>query len=373
MLNQPAAPTVGWTMESSVDDPTASVAVVIGAGSHKKTHTLVAVDGNGRTLAEKTVEATDSGHAKALRWALVKFGDHDLTWGIEDCRHVSARSERSLIDAGQRVVRVPTRLMARSRRSARRSGKSDPIDAEAVARAVLREPDLPVATHDPVSREMKLLVDRREDLVAQRTATVNRLVWRIHELDPARSTGVLNYPKYRDALRGWLAGQSGLVAELAVAELADITRLTEDINALQKRITHTVRDVALRLFGMPGCGALTAAKIMGETALVTRFTSEAAFAQHAGLAPVPHWSGRTAGQMRRPKYGNRQLNAAIHRIAVTQLRLDGPGRAYYQKRLDADDTRAMALRALKRRIGRAVYGHLLADYRARQPGKERTQ
>jgi transposase len=180
--------------------------------------------------------------------------------------------------------------------------------------------------------------------------------------------GVLNYPKYRDALREWLAGQTGIVAELALQELTDITRLTEDINALENRITHMVREVAPWLYGMPGCGALTAAKIMGETALVTRFTGEAAFAQHAGLAPVPQWSGRTAGRMRRPKYGNRQLNSAIHRIAVTQLRLDGPGRVYYQMRLDAEDTRAMALRALKRRIGRAVYGHLREDHRARQPG-----
>ena len=176
---------------------------------------------------------------------------------------------------------------------------------------VLREPDLPVASHDEVSRECKLLVDRREDLVGQRTATVNRLMWRIHELDPTRSPGILNYPKYRNALREWLAGQSGIVAELALQELADITRLTEDINALENRITDRVREVAPRLYGMPGCGAVTAAKIMGETALVTRFPGEAAFAQHAGLAPVPHWSGRTTGRMRRPKYGNRQLNSAI--------------------------------------------------------------
>ena len=66
------------------------------------------VDGNGRKLAEKTVEATDAGHAKALRWALLKFGGDELTWGIEDCRHVSARLERSLVDAGQRVMRVNT-------------------------------------------------------------------------------------------------------------------------------------------------------------------------------------------------------------------------------------------------------------------------
>lgn len=125
--------------------PEALVVVVIGVDAHKKTHTLVALDGNGRKLAEKTVEATDTGHAKALRWALLKYGGNELTWGIEDCRHVSARIERSLIDAGQRVVRVPTRLMQRSRRSGRRQGKSDPIDAEAVGRVVLREPDLPVA------------------------------------------------------------------------------------------------------------------------------------------------------------------------------------------------------------------------------------
>ena len=325
--------------------------VVIGVDAHKKTHTLVALDGNGRKLADKTVEATDAGHATALHWALLKFGDDDLAWGIEDCRHVSARLERSLVDAGQRVARVPTRLMARSRGSGRRPGKSDPIDADAVARVVLREPDLPVASHDEVSRECKLLVDRREDLVGQRS-----------------SPGILNYPKYRNALREWLAGQTGIVAELALQELADITRLTEDINAMEDRITDRVRDVAPRLYGMPGCGAVTAAKIMGEAALVTRFSGEAAFAQHAGLAPVPQWSGRTAGWMRRPKYGNRQLNSAIHRIAVTQLRLHGPGRHYYHKRLQAGDTRPMALRALKRRIGRAVYGHLREDHRCRQPG-----
>jgi transposase len=343
-----------------------SVKVVIGVDAHKKSHTLVALDGNGLKLAEKTVEATDAGHAKALRWALLKFGDAELTWGIEDCRHVSGRLECALMDAGQRAVRVPTRLMHRSRRSSRHQGKSDPIDAEAVGLVVLREPGLPVATHDAVSRELKLLVDRRDDLVVQRTATVNRLVWRIHELDPTRSPGLLNYPRYRDSLRDWLAGQSGIVAELALDELADITRLTADINAYEKRITHRVREVAPHLYAMPGCGALTAAKIMGETALVTRFTGEAAFAQHAGVAPLPHWSGSTAGNMRRPKYGNRQLNSAIHRIAITQLRLDGPGRAYYQKRRGEEDTGAMAVRALKRRICRRVYGHLREDYRCRQ-------
>jgi len=184
---------------------------------------------------------------------------------------------------------------------------------------------------------------------------------------PGRVEASLQIAKWR-RVRVVLLDKGGDAIDHRVFVLADIARLTEDINALENRITDRVREVAPRLYGMPGCGAVTAAKIMGETALVTRFTGEAAFAQHAGLAPVPHWSGRTVGRMRRPKYGNRQLNSAVHRIAVAQLRLDGPGRDYYHKRLEAGDTRPMALRALKRRIGRAVYGHLRGDHRCRQRG-----
>lgn len=98
---------------------------------------------------------------------------------------MSARLERDLLAAGQQVVRVPTKLMAQTRKSARSRGKSDPIDALAVARAVLRETDLPLATHDETSRELKLLTDRRDVLVAQRTSAINRLRWLVHELDPS--------------------------------------------------------------------------------------------------------------------------------------------------------------------------------------------
>ena len=162
--------------------------VVVGADVHKRTHTFVAVDEVGRKLGEKTVRATTEGHLEALMWARDRFGT-DLLWGIEDCRNMSARLERDLLGGGQSVVRVPTKLMAAVRKSTRSRGKSDPIDAEAVARAVLREPDLPVASHDQVSRELKLLTDRRDVLVAQRTSAINQLRWHVHELDPERGPG----------------------------------------------------------------------------------------------------------------------------------------------------------------------------------------
>src|SRR6201995_3798510 len=210
--------------------------VVVGADVHKRTHTFVAVDEVGRKLAEKVVSATTAGHQDAVCWARERFGA-EVVWAIEDCRHLSARLERDLMTANQKVVRVPPKLMAQTRASARTRGKSDPIDALAVARAFLREPDLPVASHDEVSRELKLLVDRREVLVAQRTATINRLRWRVHELDPQRAPAPasLDRAKHRAMLGAWLQTVPGLVAELARDELADITRLTEQIDALARR------------------------------------------------------------------------------------------------------------------------------------------
>jgi transposase len=337
--------------------------VVVGADVHKRTHTFVVIDAVGKKLAEKVVRATGLGHDQALRWARERFGA-EIVWAIEDCRHLSARLERDLLTAGQQVVRVPPKLMAQTRASARTRGKSDPIDALAVARAFLREPDLAVASHDEVSRELKLLVDRREDLVAQRTSTINRLLWRVHELDPDRAPKPrsLDLAKHRILLGQWLATQPGIVAELAREELADITRFTEAIDALAKRIAERVRPVAPELLALPGCAELTAAKLVGEVAGVTRFKSEAAFARHAGVAPIPVWSGNSAGRVRLTRSGNRQLNAALHRIAVTQIRLDGLGQAYYRRRIDAGDSKTEALRCLKRHLARIVFRHLTTDH-----------
>jgi transposase len=339
-----------------------TVVVVVGVDAHKTTHTLVGVDAAGRKLAELTVQATTAGHIKALGWGVREFGC-DLVWAIEDCRHLSARLERDLLDAGQRVVRVPTKLMARTRASARTRGKSDPIDALAVARAVLREPDLPVASHDEVSREFKLLVDRRSALVSYRTAVGNRLLWRVHELDPSHAPkpGSLGIFKTQAALQIWLSTQPGLVAELARDELADITALTTQINALERRIAARVRATAPSLLTIVGCAELTAAKLIGETAGVSRFRSEAAFARHAGVTPIPHWSGPKRVRLMTARLGNRQLNAALYRIALTQIRHNGPAEAYYRKRRDAGDSHAEALRRIERRIVRHVYGRLRAD------------
>jgi transposase len=341
--------------------------VIVGTDVHKRTHTFVAVDDCGRKLDQRIVAATTEGHLAAWAWATAAFGE-DLLWGIEDCRNLSARLERDLLGAGQKVVRVAPKLMAHERAADRTRGKSDPIDALAVARAVLRHPDLPVAAHDDVSRMLKLLVDRREDLVGQRTSTINRFLGRVHELDPTMS------PKKRALTRGstqtllaaWLGTVDGLLAELAGDELGDIIRLTGAITDLEDRISTAVHAAAPQLLALPGCGVLTAAKLVGETAGIARFHSEAAFACHSGTAPIPVWSGNTAGRVRLSRAGNRKLNAALHRIALTQTRLpDSLGYTYYRKRLATGDSSTEALRCLKRHLARVVYRLLTADEHTR--------
>lgn len=337
--------------------------VVVGADVHKRTHTFVVVDAVGKKLGHKTVKADAGGHDQALRWVHSEFAvqiaadPEGLRWGIEDCRHLSARLEIDLLDAGQQVVRVPAKLMAQTRSSARTRGKSDPIDALAVARAVLREPDLPVAAHDEASRELKLLVDRRDDLVKERTAMMNRFRWHLHRIDPTvdPKPKSLKQAKTRRQLAEFLAPVGGIDARLAREVLADIDRITPVINDLEREVTGLVTVQAPALLELPGCGPLTAAKIVEETAGIDRFAHEAKYAMHAGVAPIPVWSGQTEGRVRMSKAGNRQLNAALHRIAITQLQRPGLGRTYYEKRLAGGDSKTEALRCLKRRLARVVF------------------
>jgi transposase len=333
--------------------------VTIGADLHKRWHTAVAVDEQGRKLAERTVRATPAGHLELLAWAR-QFADR--RWALEDCRHLSRRLERDLLVAGEAVLRVPPSLMAGARRSVREPGKSDPIDALAVARAALREPNLPMAQLDGPERDVRLLVDHRDDLVAERTRAQNRLRWHLHELLPGNEPAPrsLDRRQVLDALATNLAGLQGTVARIAAELVARIGELTGAINRLEREIAGLVSSLTPTLLALEGCGPLSAAKLVGETAGVSRFRSAAAFARHDGSAPVPVWSGNTV-RHRLNRGGNRQLNLVLHRIAITQLQRPGRGHDYVAKRMAAGDTRTEAIRALRRRISDEVYRRLRHD------------
>ena len=338
--------------------------ITLGIDAHKRTHTVVAVDDAGRELGCKTTTATTSDdHLEMLRWA-ARWGSERL-WAVEDCRHLSRRLESDLLGVGERIVRVSPKLMAHARDAARTYGKSDPIDALAVARASLRHPDLPAAQLDGPSREVRLLVDHREDLVAERTRCINRLRWHLHELDPGWDPKARSLTSYKtiDGVVVRLADFEGMVARVAGEIAVQIRDLTVRERALEREITDRVKVLAPAMLALVGVGALTAAKIVAEVADVRRFKSKDAFARHNGTAPLPVWSGNHE-RHRLSRTGNRQLNAAIHRIAITQMRCHDNAIAYLQRRVESGNTKTEALRALKRRLSDVVFRTLLEDAQA---------
>ncbi|HVA72935.1 MAG TPA: transposase, partial [Acidimicrobiales bacterium] len=230
--------------------------VTLGADTHKRTHTIVAVDDLGRQLDVLTAPATVSGHRSLVTWAR-QFSDR--RWALEDVRHLSRRLEIDLLVAGEHVVRVPTRLMGAARRSGRQRGKSDPIDALAPARAALREPGLSEAFVEGAERELRLLVDLREDYVAERTRLENRLLWDLHELFPGHVVAPRSLGRRRvlDAIESLLEDGSGLVAEIAKERLGHIRHLTGRINELERDIAVRTKELAPSLLELQGCGPLT--------------------------------------------------------------------------------------------------------------------
>jgi transposase len=339
--------------------------IVIGADTHKRSHTLAAVDAvTGRVIATRTVCADGDGMLAAWRWAHVLAGER--VWAIEDCRHVSGRLERGLAGHGERVVRVPPKLMGQSRRGERQPGKSDEIDAVAVARAALREgiQSLPAACLDERALEIRLLCDHRDDLVAERTRHQNRLRWHLVELDAELEASVpaggLDRGVWQDRIGRRLATMAQTArVRIARDQLRRIRELTRTERALERELHAAIAAQRPDLLAERGVGPITAATLIGRTAGAQRFPTDGHYARQTGAAPIPASSGRR-DRVRLNRGGDRQLNCALHRIAITRARTCPTTRAYIDRKLAEGKTRAQAYRCLKRHLARRFW-RLLAD------------
>ena len=337
--------------------------IVLGADMHKSSHTLAAIAAaTGEMLDEKTAAVGARGFDAVLRWA--RGLGSERVWALEDCRHVSGSFERFLIARGERVVRVPTRLMANTRRSSRERGKSDRIDAIAVARAALAEgiASLPTAELAGPELDIRLLVDHRERLVRTRVGLNNTLQWHLHDLWPelVLPGSSLFYGKWGPRIARRLArAEQTMRVRIARDELRRLRELTQAINELETEIADLVAQVAPQLLREPGFGPLTAAKLVGEIAGTGRFTSDAKLARAAGLAPIPVSSGRT-DRHRLDRGGNRQINAAIHRVAVTRARCHPETIDYIARKKTEGKTHREAVRSLKRHLARRIWQLLRA-------------
>jgi transposase len=332
--------------------------IVIGVDVHKQSLTAVAVDELGRALAELTV----GGSGELVAWSSSLAPER--LWAVEDCRQLTGALERRLLAAGESIVRVPPKLMAPERRAGRARGKSDPIDALAVARAALREPRLDhPRPGEAALRELKLLVDHRDDLVDERRRAQQRLRWQLHDLDPELTVppGALDRPLWLDRVARRLRGGEQTVQIRIARELVGRCRsLTRTILALDRELQERIDDAAPGLLTLPGCGPLSAAKLMGEIGPIERFDTDPQLARHAGVAPLEASSGKRR-RHRLDRGGNRQLNCALHRIAITQARVHPPARAYLERKQGEGKSRREALRCLKRQLARTVYTTLKSE------------
>ena len=342
--------------------------IVIGTDTHKATHTAAAVFASSGALAgELTAPARKGGFAEMLDWG--RSLEEERIWALEDCRHVSGSFERFLIAAGERVVRVPPKLMGESRRGERAAGKSDPIDALAVGRAALREgPEtMPRAYLDEAALELKLLLDHREDLVRSRSEDQQRLRWHLHDLWPdfELPAGCLDRVVWLDRVARKLSrAEQGARVRVSRELVRAIRDRTKCASELEREIGALVRAQAPALLDLPGCGILTAAKLLAETAGAGRFGTDAKLARLAGVAPIPASSGKRV-RHRLDRGGNRQLNCALHRIAVTQGRVHPPARDYLARKQAEGKSRIEAIRCLKRHLARRVWKLLVDSERGR--------
>jgi transposase len=339
--------------------------VLIGVDPHKASLAVAAVDEATGELLERASFPQDRAGLSALeRWAR-RFPER--RWALENAgglgRHLAGR----LAAAGEAVVDVPPKLSARVRvLSSGNARKNDELDALAIALAASRNERLAQVDPEAASEVLRLLSERREDLVAERTRALNRLHGLLRDLLPGGVTGKLSADRAARILRG-IRPKGGasvrLRRRLASEVLRDVRTLDRKIADLSGRIEAEVEASGTTLTEIFGVGPILAAKIIGTVGDVGRFPTKAHFASYSGTAPLEASSGEVV-RHRLSMAGNRHLNHALHMVAVCQARSDARGGAYYRKKMAEGKSHKEALRCLKRRVSDALYRSLVADSQA---------
>jgi transposase len=339
--------------------------IMIGIDPHKATHTAVAVDDHEVVLGELTVRASAVQADRLRRWA-DNFDDH--RWAVEAANGLGYLVAQQLVAAGETVFDVPPVLASRVRiLGSGKAQKNDPNDARSVAVAALRSERLLQVRADDHTRVIRLLVKRHRDIARLRNKHCVRLHALLLEFIPGGIRNEMTVAKARDLLEQFqITDQVAHHRVLIASELADdIERLDSAMRASKRRVAAAVAASGTTLTEIHGVGPIIAAMIIAQTGDITRFPSCGHYASYNATAPIEASSGPKARHRLNPR-GNRQLNWAIHTIAITQLRYDTAGRRFYDRKVAEGKTTKEALRALKRRLSDVVYRHLVADAHRRE-------
>jgi transposase len=334
--------------------------VVIGVDPHKRSARIEVLDEREKVL-EVGRFGTDTGGYRDLLAAGRRWPDR--VWAVEGCSGVGRHLAQRLLADGESVVDVPAQLSARARVFSTGQGrKTDATDAHSIAVVALRTPGLRAVAVDDATVALRLLVDRRDELGAARTLTVNRLHRLLADLVPGGAKKDLTARQARDLLAKVrprdVVGKTrrGLAAEL----VADLETVDKKIKTAAKQLTELVEATGSRLLDLYGVGPSGAARLLGDIGDPARFPTRGHFASWNGTAPLDASSGDQQ-RHRLSRAGNRRINRVLHIMAIAQLRRDTPGRAYYRRKIAAGKTPMEAMRCLKRRLSDTVYRQLVAD------------
>jgi transposase len=335
--------------------------ITIGIDPHKSSLTAVAVDLAGYELGQIRLPVSKDLAEQLLGWAQAW---PDRQWAVEGATGLGRGVAQLLASASQRVLDVPAKLAARARLLGSGSArKTDVTDAASVAAVAQRNQRLRMVQAEDHTVILRLLSDHRDHLVAERTRTLNRLHVLLRDLHPGGAKRDLSTIQAAALLRliRPLTPVDKQRKVLARDLLADLRRLDTTIKAHTKSLTTALDTAGSTLTDVHGLGPVLAAKILAHSGDITRFPSRHHYASYCGTAPIEASSGDQR-RHRLSRAGNRQLNTAVHVIAVCQARDPGPGRNHYQRKLTESKTPAEARRSLKRQLSNIIYKRLLADH-----------
>jgi transposase len=334
--------------------------VFIGVDPHKLSATIEVVDAQETVLAVGRFGTNKTGYAAMKKHVA---GWPDRVWAVEGSGGAGRPLAQRLLADGERVVDVPPKLSARARLfDTGHNRKTDAHDAHAVAAVAVRTKGLRALFYDGDLEVLRMLTDRRAELISQRVQAVNRLQRLLSELIPGEVKLNLTAPQARVILSRRrprdLAGKT--CKRLALEQLEDLTVIDRRVKASDKELKALVIASGSRLMDLPGIGPIGAARILADVGDIARFADRNRFASWTGTAPLDASSGEQI-RHRLSRAGNRKINHMLHMAALSQIRLDTEGRAYYRRKRAAGKTHLEALRCLKRRISDAVYRQLLDD------------
>ena len=336
--------------------------MIIGVDPHKLSHTATAIEpATNATKGSLRIDSSFDGYRRLLSWA-EQFDDR--RWAVENARGLGRHLSQWLIARGEVVVDVPSTATARVRelsKGGRR--KTDVIDAAAAACvAALQGDSFRIAAEDH-STVCAMLEERRSNVAGQRVRVANQLHAMLRDLVPGGAAKNITAKSASELLRS--VRPTGPVErtrkELARDLVRELKGLDASLGEIQSRMSEALAECGSRLETIDGVGPVMAVRLIGRTGHASRFASPHAFAAYVGAAPIEIASGE-ASRHRLSRSGDRQLNSAIHLIAVTQVRMKhSAGRAYFDKKIAEGKTRNDAIRCLKRRLANHIWRTMIAD------------